>query len=970
MRRISVAVLAGCVLVVSRTSAGDPPPTSGRAWIKSHRISARFEPATHRIIATDVLDFDTTDGRRVALRDPGTIRASSPEFTKSDEAGMSLAMLPDGVDRITITYEKLLADAVPAKGFVSEQGIRLTGATDWYPTDVDTAPHLARFDVTTYVPEPFLVVTQGRVPERSCVLAPKGWTSETVVVPPTAKAGEETAAYAVSSVLAQLPTRDLALAAGPYEVTTRTIEGIEASTYFLEGEADAAPQWLDAIGDEITRYESRLGTYPHAKFDLVETGLPTNGAGPSLAFLDRDRIRSLLAATAAFASTPTRDELARAYVGGWFGGALFADPAGRNWADPLAAYLATHAAREPASRDAGREARRAALVPAARHTPGEGRADAADLLVFHALRRRLGDDEFFAGLKRLAADRVGTYVSWKDVLAALDGEWAHLLVERRDLPTLRVVAASRWPGPKRSLNSDVRIEVVAELAPGAEPWPPIDVPFSIDDKSAGTVTVTNGSGVWMGNVGGLPKTVELDPDYDILRALGGPEDTRRDIAPGGRPALDVLDTLHTLAADGTAGVPSPERFLASKLESLLGVKAVPFPGGAPADASGVADLTSSRDLTITTATETIVLKDAFRPICSSPPRAKGESLEFGEGDHPVPLPGRIPDTSIEGLERFWRQIEMGVAPALLLLPNPTARKALASLVDAPNALTAEAEAELAVPGPDGAARPRPALGPWIAERRANAFPGLRPLRIPVLLITDEAYEKIFDLKDVRTIDFEVSFGPAIADGPATNAPTALVATWMPPGLPAERPPVVIVSVRVGGPGQGDDASTGVACVLGALEEWASTADGAKRGLVVCFFQGKFAVDPIQSLSTDFSKRFDVRAMIDLGPVGLLRNDEVSVAAFRPDAELRSLAGKSLPTAGLRMAPNTRWDAVLADAPACFAEAGVRPVVTLRASPRPTSLRDLGRREPPIDPTGVARVSVAVRELLRRLLTAP
>ncbi len=548
-------------------------------------------------------------------------------------------------------------------------------------------------------------------------------------------------------------------------------------------------------------------------------------------------------------------------------------------------------------------------------------------------------------------------------MAALDAEWARPLLDRPDLPTLRIVAASRWPGPKRSLNSDVRVEVVAEVAEGAAPWPAIDVSLAIAGEIVGDVRVADGVGVWTGNVNGVPEIAAIDPSYDLLRTIASPEFTRRAIAQSGRPALDVLDALRVLAHAPTA-VRDPERFLATRLETSLGAKAESIPGAPSGDASGVADLTSSRDLTITTATGTVVLKDAFRPICASPPRAKGKPLEFGEGDNPVPLPGRIPDTSVEGLERYWKQIDLGVAPALMLLPNPTARKALASLVDAPNALTPEAEAELAAPGADGAARPRPPLGPWIAERRAKTFPGLRPLRVPVLLITDEAYEKIFELKDILTVDFEVSFAPAKAEGAAAGRTAAILASWLPPGLPAERPPVVVVTAHVGGPGAEEDATTGVACVLGALEEWQKAAVVAKRGLVACFLTGGGDATETDAIRAELSKRYDVRFARRRRPRrpfptrrGLARGHDLD-ADLTPHV-VRGARGVRAP----RGASSAR------DVPTRPAGHPTRR----RSSGTPTVTLGAGagaRSGDPIDPTGVTRVSDAVRELLRRLVTAP
>ena len=109
---------------------------------------------------------------------------------------------------------------------------------------------------------------------------------------------------------------------------------------------------------------------------------------------------------------------------------------------------------------------------------------------------------------------------------------------------------------------------------------------------------------------------------------------------------------------------------------------------------------------------------SFDPLASD----AGTPLKFAEGSGAIPLPGRLPDTSPEGLALFQEQIAAGTAPAILITPSAAARKGLAPLLDAPNALTPESIAELDKPGPDGRPRGRPPLAQWIGAKRIRAFP--------------------------------------------------------------------------------------------------------------------------------------------------------------------------------------------------------------------------------------------------------
>lgn len=1151
--------------------AGDPPvATAGLARIKAHALTVRFEPETHRVIGRDVVTFDTSAGRAFKFLFPPAFTANVP--TASDEDGVHHGVLPAGVDRMELAYATTIFDAVQKKddlswvvgdatrGLVSEKGIYLTGNSGWYPIDLGDAPPLARFDITTYVPEPFVVVTQGRVPERSRVVAPAGWDSPTDVVPPAAPAAppgsaEKAApgkAYAVSAVTAQFETDDLALSAGPYRVTTRTFEGIEISTYFLAGEADAAPLWLAAMEEVLHRYESRLGTYPFPKFDIVENFFQTGYGMPSYTLLGDEVIRYVTAGAKATGKIPP-GYLDHEYVHGWYGNGLFVDPSDGNWCEALTSYFSNYLAKELESKDAGRDYRRGVLEkyalrvkPASDYPVRSFRTKTEDKdndvgygkgsLIFHVLRKRLGDAEFFARVKRLTEARVGTYVSWKDWLAALDGEWARPFLERTGLPALRIASATCWPGPRRSWNSDVRVEVVIDQPRGEAPWPALDVPLVIDGRPVGDVRVEGGSGVWRGNVNATPKVVEIDPDYDLLRKIvpsdlpaclnrtieaekgvirtsgssavfgtlaqrlsrekgltvlaadraapsdtspvvelrvlgsgekfawptgaaaprvtieagvvtvdgvrhegkdvslllnandgpaprtwfiatseastarakylpfygwdtfvvfeagsrtplargrldAGPRATRVAPVDGGPEAIELDRLVEHLASDefegrrpGSEGHAKAEEFLISQVEGRLRatgrdvtMQRMPF-------GLGVADRTSSCDLTIRTATDTVVLKDAFRPICASPAHAKGTPLPFGEGDNPIPLPGRIPDTTAEGLERAWNQIETGSAPALMLLPSPAARAALAPLVDAPNSLTPESEAKLATPG-HGGPRPRPVLAPWIRAERARVFPGLRPLRVPVLLLTDEAYERIFALKDVVSVDFEVAFGPEKDATEAGRGGVNLVASWLPDRPDGAKPAVVVVSAHYDSFGRdgerflrgADDNASGVACVLEAIKGLAAPEAGAKTGLLVCFFDGEeWGLAGSRALAAGLAQRYDVRAVINVDAVGRVKDDQVYVVGLSTHAELGALAADALKAADLHVGRDIDKYAYAQGSDHWpFHETGV-PAITYWASDYAVMNTDADNPDK-VDPVGVSRLSVAVRALLARLL---
>ncbi|MCC7138842.1 MAG: hypothetical protein IT460_10505 [Planctomycetes bacterium] len=337
---------------------------------------------------------------------------------------------------------------------------------------------------------------------------------------------------------------------------------------------------------------------------------------------------------------------------------------------------------------------------------------------------------------------------------------------------------------------------------------------------------------------------------------------------------------------GTAPHAAARAFLAERLAALA---------GAPATAAtfplGVADLRSPRDLVLTTPKGPVVLRDAFRPWAGSPTRAAGTPVPLADGRGAVPLPGRLPDTSPEGVTRFLRQVEDGTAPAILLAPSPGARAAIAPFLDVPSSLTA---ASRAARDADASALCSPeALAPWIASRRAALAPDDGPLRVPVLVLEDDAYEAL-DREKPTAIDFAVAWdavGDALAQGRGGENLVAVVTRPDATGAPA----VVVVAVPYDDAPGPDRTSAGVAAALAALRAYASAVrDGtAACGLLVALLDGgTFGARGARALLPTLRDAYDVKALVTVGPAGPLGalgvpTEEVPVAPAADAAAARA-----------------------------------------------------------------------------------
>lgn len=559
------------------------------ARIVAHAIDVRFEPATHELQASDRLTVSPAGPARLRF-----VLASGLEVRSARAGGRTVevrrhegptphlarfeATLPAGATEVEVAYDGTIFDAVVKKedlswvvgdatrGLVSEKGIYLTGGSGWYPrADADTT---MRFEVTSLVPAPFLVVTQGKPPQRTTV-------ERTV--------DGQARAYARAVAVPDLETDGCDLVAGPYVERSREVGGVRIATFFHEAlEQDgAADLWLDAAAEVVARYEPILGPYPHSKFDIVANFFSTGYGMPSFTLLGDDVIRYVTAGARHTKRIPP-GYLDHEYVHGWFGNGLLVDPRDGNWCEAATTYYSNYLAKELEGGAEGAdgagavEHRRGVLEKyAIRVTPatdypvraftsktedkdndvGYGKGS----LIFHVLRRRLGDDEFFGRVRRFSAERVGTHVSWDDWLTLLDGGWAKPYLERKGLPAVRLVSATTWPADGDAWH--VRAEVAVDLERGEAPWPDMDLEVDLDGVRVGTVRVAGKGGVWRGLASRPPQRLELDARCHAMRAIASadlPTCLNRTLeAPGARVVAEDVPALTAVAARIAAGKSLP-----------------------------------------------------------------------------------------------------------------------------------------------------------------------------------------------------------------------------------------------------------------------------------------------------------------------------------------------------------------------------------------------------------------------------
>jgi len=346
---------------------------------------------------------------------------------------------------------------------------------------------------------------------------------------------------------------------GPYEVTERWHTGKRLRTYFPSEMSSLGQRYLDRVVSYIDRFEADIGDYPHSHFWVVSAPFPV-GLGFSGATYVSERILPL--------PFMQGRSLAHEVLHNWWGNGVRADYATGNWSEGLTTYLADYGLAEEAGETAAHNMRLAWLrdISALRDNDDTALSafvqrhhDAAQVvgydkvaMVFHMLRRKIGDAAFDNGLKDLWKRWRGNVAGWSDLRRVFEsassrelGRFFEQWITRAGTPdlTLQNVAVEEGPSGWR---------LALRLRQDGRPW---DLTVPVVVKTAeGTVvrfaelSTTTGDYAW--DLSSRPIAVAIDPDHHVLRRLATGEAPAifRDVTLDGGAAVVVAGDDTELAA--------------------------------------------------------------------------------------------------------------------------------------------------------------------------------------------------------------------------------------------------------------------------------------------------------------------------------------------------------------------------------------------------------------------------------------
>jgi hypothetical protein len=316
--------------------------------------------------------------------------------------------------QIAIRYSGIFDDPVPQRplnmdnpGFGVSASITAIGAfllagSFWYPELLDSR---AVYRLKVRAPAGMIAVTAGRSMART-----------------TANG------HTVSEWQILYPIEGISLSVAPFIVKEKQVGRITVATYFLSDDPNLSAAYIAASEKYIKLYADLFGPYPFDKFAVVENFFPTGFGFPSYTLLGSTVLRLPF-----IIHTSLGHEIAHC----WWGNGVYVAYDQGNWSEALTTYVADYFYKERRSQSAARDYRLqilrnyATLVKPqndfalnqfrARHDPitktiGYDKG----AMVFHMLRKLLGEEVFWGSLQDLYRKRLFQKTSWNHLQKAFE----------------------------------------------------------------------------------------------------------------------------------------------------------------------------------------------------------------------------------------------------------------------------------------------------------------------------------------------------------------------------------------------------------------------------------------------------------------------------------------------------------------------------------------------------------------------
>jgi len=472
-------------------------------------LNTAFTPSFSKNVKAELLTADAE------AKDVGMDRDNSGESN-----GLKLnkwkIKLKKGTDSFVVQYKgKISAPFSEAEenyqrgfaespGIINETGIYLAGSTYWVPT---VEEKLSTYQLSTTLPDGWKTVSQGKR------------TAEKMIN------GQH-----FDTWFCDRPQEEIFLIGAKFhEYSHKMNSGYDAMAFLRTPDEGIANKYLEVTEQYMKMYQDMIGPYPYTKFALIENFWETGYGMPSFTLLGEKVIRFPFILHSSYPHELLHN---------WWGNSVYVDFETGNWCEGITAYEADHLIKE--QRGQGEAYRRSTLqkftnvVDETNDFPVNkflSRYDAASasigygksLMMWHMLRRQLGDDDFKKTFALFNENFKFKVASFDDIRRSAEE------VSGMDLESFFTQWLTRTGAPEISIkeinvikfNNQYRIFLTLEQKQESDAFV-IDIPVAIATEKGlenRVVNMSRKSQEFQFMLDEKPLKLVVDPQYDVFRIL-------------------------------------------------------------------------------------------------------------------------------------------------------------------------------------------------------------------------------------------------------------------------------------------------------------------------------------------------------------------------------------------------------------------------------------------------------------------
>lgn len=388
-------------------------------------------------------------------------------------------------------------------GIIWEKGVYLAGSTYWVPYFGD---ELVSFNLTTTLPDSWKTVSVG-----------------------TRTLDEKKNGQHIDKWESPTPQEEIFLIAAPFQEYDYPMGSVTAYAFLRTPDEALANKYLEATAQYMEMYRKLVGPFPYTKFALVENFWETGYGMPSFTLLGEKIIRLPFILHSSYPH-----ELLHNY----WGNSVYVDFKSGNWCEGLTAYMADHLIKE--QRGQAVEYRSETLqkftdyvtlendFPLSKFSsrfdpPSEAIGYGKTSMVFHMLRRKVGDEQFIKSFQVFNRNNKFKRSSFDDIRKAFEEvtgkDWKWFFdqwVNRTGAPQL-VLEDVQVNSVRGSNNVSFTLK---QIQPEEVFY--LDVPVVIvtkDGIKTETVEMNEKESKYNFTVDSAPLKILVDPEFDLMRKL-------------------------------------------------------------------------------------------------------------------------------------------------------------------------------------------------------------------------------------------------------------------------------------------------------------------------------------------------------------------------------------------------------------------------------------------------------------------